>query len=149
MNRRQSETMAVLNKLIKTCRDGQESFLAAADRIPNGDLKALFSSYSRQRAQFLRELQEEVRRRGGSPGTTGNLNGTLHRGSIDPKGAAACDGEGAIITERGRGEHAAVENYREALASKLPRDLLAKVQQHYTQIRESYDLILALEKLRT
>jgi uncharacterized protein (TIGR02284 family) len=149
MNRAQNRTIAILNKLIETCKDGQEGFLAAADRIPNGDLKDLFNSYSRQRAQFLRELQEEVRRRGGEPETTGSVAGALHRGWIDIRGAVVGDGEGAIITECERGEDAAVKNYREAMAAELPGDLLAKVQQHYTQIRESHDLIRALEKTRS
>jgi uncharacterized protein (TIGR02284 family) len=147
MNSGQSQTIAILYKLIETCRDGQEGFLAAADRIPNRDLKALFNSYSRQRAQFLRELQEEVRRRGGELETPGSPAGELHRGWIDMKGPAA--GEGAIMTECERGEDAAVKNYREAMAAELPGDLLVRVQQHYTQIRESHDLIRALEKART
>ena len=148
MNRGQSQTIAILYKLIETCRDGQEGFLAAADRVPNRDLKALFNSYSRQRAQFLRELQEEVRRRGGELETTGGLTGTPPREWME-KGADAGDCEGAIMTECERGEDAAVKNYREALAAELPGDLLVRVQQHYTQIRESHDLIRALEKART
>jgi len=149
MNREPSQIIAILYRLIETCRDGQEGFLAAADRVPDGDLKALFNSYSRQRAQFLRELQEEVRRRGGELETTGSLTGTLRRESMEVKGADVGDCEGAIMTECERGEGAAVKNYREALAAELPGDLLARVQQHYTQIRESHDLIRALEKART
>jgi uncharacterized protein (TIGR02284 family) len=149
MNRGQNQTIAILNKLIDTCRDGQEGFLAAADRIPDGDLKALFNSYSRQRAQFLRELQEEVRRRGGELETTGSHIGALRRGWIDMKAPAVGVGEEAIITECERGENAAVKSYQEAIAAQLSGDLLARVQQHYTQIRESYDLIRALEQART
>ena len=107
MNREPSQTIAILYKLIETCRDGQEGFLAAADRVPDGDLKALFNSYSRQRAQFLRELQEEVRRRGGELETTGSLTGTLRREWMEMKGADAGDCEGAIMTECERGEDAA------------------------------------------
>src|SRR5262245_53771413 len=148
MSRGQSQTIAILNKLIETCREGQEGFLAAADRIPDADLKDLFNSYSRQRAQFLRELQEEVRRRRGELETTETPTGALQQGWIDMKAAAVGGSEEAIITECQRAEDAAVKSYREAMAAQLPGDLLARVQQHYTQIRESYDLIRALEQAR-
>ncbi|MGH9880032.1 MAG: ferritin-like domain-containing protein, partial [Pyrinomonadaceae bacterium] len=124
MNRGQNQTIAILNKLIETCRNGQEGFLAAADRIPDGDLKDLFNSYSRQRAQFLRELREEVRRRGGELEATGKPAGAPQRGWIDTKAAAVGVGEEAVITECQRGEDAAVKSYQEAIAAQLPGELL-------------------------
>ena len=147
MTRTQSHTIAILNQLIETCKEGQEGFLAAASRIPDGDLKALLESYSRQRGQFVGELQEEVRRRGGDAESTGGAIGTRGRGWIDE--AVAGDEERAIITECERGEDAALKNYQAAIAADLPEDVLARVQQHYTQICETHDLMRALGKAGT
>jgi len=144
MTRTQSHTIAILNQLIETCKDGQEGFLAAASRIPDGDLKALLESYSRQRGQFVGELQEEVRRRGGDAESTGGAIGTRCRVWIDET-----VGERAIITKCERGEDAALKNYQAAIAADLPEDVLARVQQHYTQICETHDLMRALGKAGT
>ena len=55
--------ISTLNNLIETCKDGENGFRTASDGVKNQELKALFLTYSQQRAQFASELQAEVRRR--------------------------------------------------------------------------------------
>ena len=72
------EVISTLNDLIETCRDGQNGFQTAADGVKNPELKQLFNSYSRQRASFVGELQDEVRRLGSDPENSGSVAGALH-----------------------------------------------------------------------
>jgi uncharacterized protein (TIGR02284 family) len=140
-------TIATLNNLIETCRDGQQGFEAAAEGVKNGELKKLFETYSQQRRQFAGELQGEVRRLGGDPERTGSLAATLHRGWINIKSAVTGEDEAAVISECERGEDSAVKNYQDALNyEQLPADLRSIVERQLTQVREAHDRIRSLEK---
>ncbi len=141
------EVISILNSLIETCRDGQEGYNAAANAIKNTDLKKLFKTYSRQRGQFVGELQAEVVRLGGTPEKSGSISGAAHRGWIDLKAAASVgDPEAAVIAECERGEASAVKKYDDAMASDLPAELRTLIKHQYIQVKESYDLVRALEK---
>jgi uncharacterized protein (TIGR02284 family) len=138
--------ISTLNNLIETCKDGQNGFQTAADGIKNSELKTLFHTYSRQRAQFAGELQGEVRRLGGDPEKTGSVAATLHRGWINIKSAVTGEDEAAVISECERGEDSAVRNYQDAINAGLPADVRAIVERQYTQVKEAHDRIRALER---
>ena len=140
------EVISTLNNLIETCRDGQNGFQSAADGVKNPELKSLFYSYSQQRAQFVGELQDEVRRLGGDPETTGSVAATLHRGWLDIKSAVTGGDEGSIISECERGEDSAVSNYRGALDKDLPANVRSVVERQFSQIKEAHDRIRSLER---
>jgi uncharacterized protein (TIGR02284 family) len=140
------EVISTLNNLIETCRDGQNGFQSAADGVKNPELKSLFYSYSQQRAKFVGELQDEVRRLGGDPETTGSVAATLHRGWIDIKSAVTGGDEGSIISECERGEDSAVSNYRDALDKDLPANVRSIVERQFSQVKEAHDRIRSLER---
>jgi uncharacterized protein (TIGR02284 family) len=146
MNERQSDAISVINNLIETCRDGEEGFRTAADSVEKSDLRTLFNRYSQQRAQFVAELQNEIRRMGGDPQETASIAGTLHRGWINLKSTITGGSESSIISECERGEDSAVRNYRDALDEELPADLRALVQSQYSQVKEAHDNIRSLER---
>ena len=68
-----NEVIATLNDLIEVCKDGQEGFRAAAERVSESDIKNMFYQYSQQRAQFAGELQAEVHSLGGEPEKSGSV----------------------------------------------------------------------------
>jgi uncharacterized protein (TIGR02284 family) len=140
------DVISTLNNLIETCKDGQNGFQAAADGVKNSELKTLFHTYSRQRAQFAGELQAEVRRLGGDPEQTGSVAATLHRGWINIKSAVTGEDEEAVISECERGEDSAVRNYQDAINGGLPADVSTIVERQYTQVKEAHDRIRALER---
>ena len=74
------KTISILNGLIETCKDGENGFKTAAEGLQDTSLKATFVTYASQRATFVRELQDEVRRLGGDPETSGSMSGSIHRG---------------------------------------------------------------------
>ena len=147
MATKNDNVIATLNNLIETCKDGQNGFQAAADGVKNGDLKTLFHTYSQQRAAFVGELQNEVRRLGGDPEKTGSFAATLHRGWIDIKSAVTGEDEAAVISECERGEDSAKRNYEDALGDEnLPGDIRTIVERQYAQVKEAHDRIRSLEK---
>jgi len=138
--------IATLNSLIETCKDGENGFRTAADSVTNNQLRMLFNTYARQRAQFAAELQAEVRRVGGDPERTGSSAGAMHRGWINLKAAVTGGEEGAIIAECERGEDAAMKNYHEAQELDLPGPVQTIVERQYRQVKEAHDRIRAMEK---
>ncbi len=140
------EVISTLNNLIETCRDGQNGFQTAAEGVRRSELKTLFHSYSQQRARFVGELQDEVRRLGGDPEDTGSVAATLHRGWIDIKSAVTGQDDGAILSECERGEDSAVANYRAALDTDLPANVRTLVERQFGEVKEAHDRIRSLEK---
>ena len=138
--------ISTLNGLIETCRDGQNGFQTAAEGITNSELKTLFHGYSQQRAQFVGELQTEVRRLGGDPENMGSVAATLHRGWINIKSAVTGKDESAIIAECERGEDSAVSAYRDALDEDLPANIRTIIDRQYADIKQAHDRIRALER---
>ena len=140
------EVISTLNNLIETSRDGQNGFQSAAEGIKNSELKDIFYKYSQQRASFVGELQDEVRRLGGDPENTGSVAASLHRGWINIKSAITGEDESAIISECERGEDSAVSNYRDALNTDMPANVRQIVERQFASVKEAHDRIRLLEK---
>lgn len=140
------EVFSTLNGLIETCRDGQKGFQTAAEGVKNSELKSLFYGYSQQRAQYVGELQDEVRRFGGDPETAGSVVASLHRGWMDIKSAVTGKDDGAIISECERGEDSAVKTYRDALDKDLPANVRSIVERQFASVKEAHDRIRNLER---
>lgn len=140
--------ISTLNNLIETCKDGQKGFLEASEATKNPELSTLFQGYSRQRTQFIGELQAEVRRLGGDPEQSGSVAGALHRGWINLKAAITGKSEQAVINEAERGEDAAVRNYEDARQTGLPPMIQSIVERQYIQVKSAHDRIRALEQQR-
>ena len=140
------EVISTLNNLIETCRDGQNGFQTAAEGVERSELKMLFHTYSQQRARFVGELQDEVRRLGGDPEDTGSVAATLHRGWIDIKSVVTGKDDGAILSECERGEDVAVANYRAALNADLPANVRSVVERQFGEVKEAHDRVRSLEK---
>ena len=140
------EVISTLNNLIETSRDGQNGFQTAAEGVKNPDLKSLFYAYSQERARFVGELQDEVRRLGGDPETSGSVAATLHRGWIDIKSAVTGGDEGSVISECERGEDSALRNYDAALEVDLPANIRSIIERQYVQVKDAHDRIRSLER---
>ena len=138
--------ISTLNGLIETCRDGQNGFQTAAEGVTRSELKTLFHGYSQQRARFVGELQNEVRRLGGDPENMGSVAATLHRGWIDIRSAVSGGDDGAVISECERGEDAAVAAYRGALDQDLPANIRAAVERQFAEVKQAHDRIRSLER---
>jgi len=136
------KAISCLNNLIETNRDGQNGFKEAAENVKNSELKSFFNQASLDRARFVGELQQEVRRLGGDPENTGSTGAAIHRVWIDIKGTFTGKNDESILSECERGEDSAVEAYKDALKDQnLPNDLRALVEKQFGSVKQSHDQV--------
>jgi uncharacterized protein (TIGR02284 family) len=95
---------------------------------------------SRSRAQFVGELQPEVRSLGGDPENTGSAAGALHRGWIDLKSALG-GGDHAILAATKTGEDYAVKEYKRALDETLPAPVRDIVGRQFQSVKQVHDKV--------
>ena len=132
----------VLHHLIEICEDGERGFRTAAAQVGAPVLKTLFADLAAQRKQFAAELGPHLQRLGGL--ADGGTNaGTLHRGWMVLRGIVPGDHDHAIVTEAERGEHAALNAYKDALSGMLPPTVIDLVEEQRDAIR------IANERIRT
>jgi uncharacterized protein (TIGR02284 family) len=145
-----SEIRSTLNDLIETCKDSQQGFHTAAEKLKDPEIHTLFLGFYLQRADFAGVLQAEVTRTGGEPATSGSAVGAIHRGWIGLKTALAADTDHAILDEAERGEDAAVKNYIEALRRDLPHDLKTLLSRQLHEIQQTHKTVRELlERVHT
>ena len=130
--------IAMLNRAIETCRNGQEGFEQAASAVSDAHLRKILNEYSEQRAQFGLQLQALVRRMGEEPEKHGTVAGVLHRSWIGLKSAITGGSESAILEECARGDEFALGAYKEALNNDLPpeaREILTSQRRQIEEVR--------------
>jgi uncharacterized protein (TIGR02284 family) len=136
-----TEIRSILNDLIETCKDSQEGFHSAAERMKDPESHTLFLKFYLQRAEFAGVLQSEVMRIGGEPTTSGSAGGAIHRGWVNLMTALAADSDHAILEQAELGEEATLRNYIEALRKKLPSDLQSIVSRQHREIQQAHNAI--------
>lgn len=137
----------LLNDLVAVDLDAREGFKLAADDAKDLELKELFANLSRQREEFARALQTEVRNLGGKLREHGTLSGAIHRGWLNLKAAIASRNNHAVLSECEEAEDHALKAYSDAAASSLlsptAREMvesqLAAVQEAHNRIRDLRD----------
>jgi uncharacterized protein (TIGR02284 family) len=132
---------STLNDLIEICKDSQEGFRDAAEKLKTQHIRQPFLTLSLQRAQFAGELQAEVLRLGSEPAKSGSTAGAIHRGWMDLKSAFSRDTDHAILEEAERGEDAAIKAYRNALSKDLPADLHGIILRQYREVQQAHNNI--------
>ncbi len=149
MTSHRDDVVDALNQLIETCRDGEAGFREAAEGVQDANLARLFRSYSAQRAQFVAELDAQVRRLGGDPAQRGHAAASAHRGWMNLRHALTGGSDAAVVAEAERGEDHAVRAYEKALEADLPEDLRLIVERQYMEVREAHDHVRSLERSQT
>jgi len=138
------DSVAVLNGLIETLKDGELGFQTAASDVTRPDLRQVLTDFSAQRAQFARALQYQVELTGEHPEGSGSISGTVHRGWIDVKAAVSSRDDLAVLEECERGEDVAVQAFAEAIAGDELGPSRTIVEGQATQIRAAHDQVRAL-----
>jgi uncharacterized protein (TIGR02284 family) len=132
----------ILEDLIETCRDGENGFTQAAEKIKDPEIRSFFLAQSRERAQFALELQAEVQRLGkGEPQRKGSAAGALHRSWMGLKEALG-GGTKSILESAEKGEDSARDAYQKALTDEdLPPSARPIVQRQAESVRLANDRV--------
>lgn len=131
----------VLNGLIRACRDAENGYLTAAQRVDSASLKRIFENLAAERAQFADTLAGHVLRFEGVPEDSGTILGRLHRGWLDLRALVNPD-EAGILSECERGERHTLALYEKALENPLPEWLRSVLRKQFESIRTTYDDML-------
>ncbi len=139
------DAISVLEKLIETCRDGQNGYRDAAEHTKSPELREFFNQESLERAQFAGELEQEVQRLGKSdPDRKGSTSGAIHRAWFDIKQKLG-GGDESILSSVEAGEDNAKKNYESAISDGgLPVDLRQIVSRQSERVIAAHDRVRAL-----
>ena len=134
----------VVNDLIQTCKDGQQGFHDAADRIRDIELKALFHAYAIQRSQFAEELETASRESEDEDDRDSSIfSGPLHQGWVNLKAAIAGNNQQSILAECERGEDDAVSAYQRALETMdFSPKIRAIVERQFNEIQKTRERVV-------
>jgi len=139
----QNDTLiSVLNNLIETCKDGEIGFRTAADGLTNPTLKTRFQEHSRERGDFARALQAEVRSLGGEPEKDGSTSASLHRGWMDIK--SAITGTCRSCDERHTARYLAAYEWRFNRRFDMPANLARLARTAITTKPQPYRTLAAV-----
>jgi len=115
------DTIRTLNRLIETCRDGEEFCRAAGESVDSVGLRPLFGFRSEEWGRQGDELQALVLLLGGEPATSGTLSAQAARSWMKLKAAMFGRCDLAVLEEWQSAQRAALARYEEALSGYLPQ----------------------------
>lgn len=132
----------ILEDLIETCRDGENGFRQAAEKINDPEIRSFFLAQSTERSEFARELEAEVQRLGkGKPEHKGSAAGALHRSWMGLKEALG-GGTKAILESVEQGEDSARDAYDKALTDEdLPLSVRPLIERQAESVRLAHDRV--------
>jgi uncharacterized protein (TIGR02284 family) len=139
------QTIAELNGLIKTCKDGELGYRTAAADVRNTELETLFTESGKQRGRFARDLQAEVERLGGKPEDSGSVTGALLRGWMDLKSALTSGSAAAIIASCETGEEAALAAFEWVVNLNISGPARVLVEKQTETVRQTHARLMRLK----
>jgi uncharacterized protein (TIGR02284 family) len=134
-----------LNQLIKVCLDGELGYLTAAEHIHDAKLRVILSDFAIKRWEFAEALRVEVARLGGSPGGSGSISATLHRGWIAIKSGVSGGSPRAIIAACETGEDSARASYEAVAHSLLSGPTRSLVEEHWRAVEQARERLRQIQ----
>jgi uncharacterized protein (TIGR02284 family) len=140
----ENNAIDVVEHLIERCRDGQNGFREAAEKIKRPELRGFFNEVSAERSRFAEELQAELARLGRpEKQVSGSAEGALHRAWVDTK-VALGGGDHTVLDWLEHGEDVAKDAYNKALSGNLPATLGEVVRRQAASVQRVHDQVKAL-----
>jgi uncharacterized protein (TIGR02284 family) len=135
-----------VHDVISTCRDAEQGFRGAAQAVKDPAMKEMFQQYSAQRGQFAVELQGAVKALGFEATDPQGLGGMMHASWISLKSMVTGHDVHGILVEAERAEDWSLKSYQTALATTLPAEIRAVIQQQLEQVQTAHDRIKSLRE---
>lgn len=138
------DVVDTLNRLVETSKDGEYGFRSSAEHVRDTQLQRIFIARADECRQGAAELQTLVVQYGGTAEDGGSATGAMHRGWVAVKGTLAGYSDLAMLEECERGEDAAMERYRSALAEDLPSDVRIVVERQFEGVKRNHAQVRTL-----
>lgn len=136
-NDRNENVVSLLCGLAAACDEDGRRFERAAREVSNQELALLFSRYARRRAEFARELSEQVDRIEGSPSSGDSVVRVHRRGAH--KNASVRRDDGTILSDCEHAEARLRAMYEAALETNLPGELPMLIRRQSLAINDVHD----------
>lgn len=130
------EILDQLSQLLTRSNDAEKGYQEAAENVDDNELKSLFLTQSRQRAEFAQELDREIRTLGGDPDNGTSLSADLHRAWLNIKSTFTDHNDKAVVQECHRGDQEALKDYTSVLQET---DLAASTREMLLRQKQSID----------
>lgn len=143
------ETIAVLERLVQVCRDGQNGYRDAAEHVTDSNLRHFFNEQSLERAGFAAELEEELLKLGQKDlDRSGSPSADIRRAWVDLK-VVLGGGDESLLTSVEAGEQKAADAYEKASGEdQLPEHLAVIVRRQLVSVQASQKHIHMLREAR-
>ncbi len=136
-----SSWVGTIEKLIETCKDGENGYREAAEHVKSPALKQFLEEQSATRGRFAQELKDELSRISVAH-SLGSTAGAVHRTLIGLQ-ALIGGGDRALMNSVRQGERSAMEAYEAAVAAAMPKQFETIVRRQAASIRQAYEKALS------
>jgi uncharacterized protein (TIGR02284 family) len=125
------EIFTLLDDLKTKNKDAAEGYRKAADHTTDLDMKAIFVSYAKRRADFVEDMKNEIEELGGDFSAGTSLTSSAHRIWMNIISTFTGKDSTFILKECLRGEQASLEEYQEAASNELlPKSTKNLIERH-------------------
>lgn len=137
MNVKNPSVAYLVNTLIDTCRDEEETFRAASHELRQAPAQSLLEYLARQRGEFSHRLEHFTESIKPDSDSVVDTLGILHRSWIHFSIAAASGNERAVLDACEREESGAEAEFRRALDAGLPPEVAVLVQKQCEEVKDA------------
>jgi uncharacterized protein (TIGR02284 family) len=140
------EQLQHLHDLIAVAKDGELGYATAAQHVDDSRLATVFAEYAKQRAGFVKALQEEAVRLGGEkPTDGGTVTGTVFRGWMNLKSAITGGGPEAIVAACETGEDSAAAWFESVVNLDVTGQTRTLIEAQWSKIKEAHQRMIHLK----
>lgn len=145
---RTQDTIRILNRLIRVCRDGEDFCYGCSDAVGDAGLQTLLHYRSEEWGRQGDELQALVLLLGGEPATSGTLGERALRAWLVMRAAVIGPSDIAVLGEWQRIQQLALERYEEAIGGYLPERIRRTIGLQADRIMDRLEHISVLRDQR-
>jgi len=140
------EQVKHIHDLIAVAKDGELGYQMAAEHVDDSRLATMFREYAKERARFVRDLQEEaVRLDGDKPADSGTATGAVFRGWMSLKSAVTGGGPAAIVAACETGEDSAAAAFERVVNMDVSGQTRALIEAQWSKIKEAHQRMIHLK----
>jgi len=140
------KTVGTLNHLIAVCRDGEDFYGYAAEKVSAPELQQLLRETAGLHREIGDALRPHVSEAGASPAEGGTLAGKLRQLKGGFKAVLASDTEAVLVPELETAEQAVLQAFEGALAEPMDASAKAVVAEKLELVKTAHARIAEIAR---